>query len=181
MVINRIPNPVLRNNMAATRFEFLSQKTSLQVLDYRNHPSIRPWMDNTELIEESQHFQFVQRLANDPANIYWLVQDQNTSSDLGVIYLNNICRTQCELGIYVNPIDPVPGTGTQLAEFALWIAFEILNLNEVTLSVKLENQRALGLYRKVGFVETEVIDRQMKMTITRQIYFSRQAKVVSGQ
>ncbi len=174
IVLQNIPDQIDFEDMSAINFTALSEFESLRVLDYRNHSTIRKWMHHSKIIDPTEHFRFVARLEDDVHNSYWVVRQRGSHNDLGVIYLNNVTDSNADFGIYVNPYQNARGIGTRLARFELHIAFEILKLDELNLTVFTENQRAIKFYGKLGFVENQNTDGQLQMSLSSKLYFSRQ-------
>lgn len=67
-----------------------------------------------------------------------------------------------QLNIVVHPGHTGAGVGTSLMEAALEWARDQRSLEKVELSVRATNDRAIGLYRKFGFVEEGRLSRRVR-------------------
>lgn len=132
----------------------LDEKQREKVLHWRNDKDIRTWMYNDHEISIEEHNGFIENLRVDFKNSYWLVKHKEYG-DLGVIYLNKIDlkNKNAYLGIYGNPENDVKGKGSMLGKAILTLAFDKLSLHSLKLEVIKDNERALNLYRKLGFSE----------------------------
>ena len=161
--------------LEARNFTILSPKEQEQVLAYRNHPDIRKWMYTSDLIPLENHLQFVSFLRTTMEQYYWLVQDIEKKEDIGVIYIKDINRAKKEawFGIYANPNSKSKGRGTMLSKFELYIAFELLGMSKVFLSVQTSNQAAIKLYKKLGFEQDYMEDNYLFMYLNEENYAYR--------
>lgn len=134
-------------------FVELNNNEKLMVLSWRNDKSIRKWMYNSQIISESNHLNFIDKLENNKNNMYFLVYKDN--KNLGVIYFNSIdYRNQsCYFGLYANPFEKIAGVGRILEEVCIKYTFEVLKLTKLKLEVFEKNEKARALYRKYKFQE----------------------------
>lgn len=90
---------------------------------------------------------------------------------IGYIILNNINHTNrnCTLGIVIGEMESQgKGFGNEVIGMAISYAFDTLNLNRITQEVVENNENALKLYRKLGFIEE---DRLKKHYFVEGKYF----------
>lgn len=158
--------------MVAINFTVLPRTTVERVLEYRNHPEIRQWMKNRDVIKLQDHLDFVEKLNFYQHDRYWLVREDNKAIDLGVVYLSEITEVDAEFGIYANPLRMGNGTGTRLANLDLHIAFQRLRLQTLRLKVLPQNSRAIRLYGQLGFETTKTQDGLIHMALTSHSYFA---------
>jgi UDP-2,4-diacetamido-2,4,6-trideoxy-beta-L-altropyranose hydrolase len=146
---------ITHQNFIAKNFVDLNESERMEVLEMRNHEQVRRWMINSDLIQIHDHLTFIENLKSNDFNFYWLVKQQGTNENYGVIYINklNEAEKSCEFGIYSNPFKTVPGRGMILANMELYIIFEVAGLEYVTLDVQEENEKAISLYNKLGFTK----------------------------
>jgi UDP-4-amino-4,6-dideoxy-N-acetyl-beta-L-altrosamine N-acetyltransferase len=149
----RLSNNIRWNNFVAKNFNNLSEEEKNEVLVWRNHENVRVWMKNSSPISATAHFNFLDNLRNQTDRFYWLVFEEATGKKLGVIYFTSfdLDLQISELGIYANPVRPEKGFGTLLSNLALYIGFELGQLNEIYLTVFPHNFVAIKLYEKLGF------------------------------
>jgi UDP-4-amino-4,6-dideoxy-N-acetyl-beta-L-altrosamine N-acetyltransferase len=125
-----------------------------QVLAWRNHKDIKKWMYTNENITLEQHLNFINKLQSTNTKLYFVVkQDINY---LGVVDFYDIDsdRKECDFGLYANPFEKIAGIGRILEEISIKYAFDNLKLNKLKLEVFTDNERALNLYKKYQFEET---------------------------
>lgn len=124
-------------------FSKLDKDLARQVLAWRNHPEIRKWMYNKDIISEEDHFQFLQQLPRQRHRYYWLVKEGDR--DLGVIDLANCIGGESEWGFYLNPKYIGGGKALRLFHHALHFFFQKIHLNKVYGYVACENTNSLLL------------------------------------
>lgn len=84
-------------------FVLLSQAELLEVLEWRNHPNVRKYLNNNDLIRKEEHFSFCYNLKTNSKKFYWLVKKGN--KPIGVLNIINIdyYKKVCESGFYLVP------------------------------------------------------------------------------
>lgn len=132
-------------------FTMLSDEKALEILTWRNHPEVRKWMLNSDIISQDTHLEFVDSLRHDEVNKYFLLNKDR--QEIGVIYFNDIHNEECTLGLYVNPFKLKKGTGNILISTAIQYAFDSLNIKRIKLEVFSNNERAIALYKRHLFHE----------------------------
>jgi len=131
-----------------TNFTNLNEAECKMILEWRNHPNIRNYMTNKNIITKEEHLAFIKSLENSAAKKYFLVKQEDDY--LGVIDFVDIDDTACEFGLYVNPYLQKKGAGSLLLEEIIRYAFKELGLKKLRARVYKENKKALGLYEKYG-------------------------------
>jgi UDP-4-amino-4,6-dideoxy-N-acetyl-beta-L-altrosamine N-acetyltransferase len=139
-----------------TKFQDLSIEEKKEVLNWRNHPEIRKWMYNKEEISLKNHLEFIENLKEKPNKIYL------KAGNLGVINFE-IKNDLAELGIHKNP--KKEKVGKKLLEIAINYAFKELKVKKITLFVFEDNQKAINLYKKFGFKQTDKKNNLIKMEL----------------
>jgi len=137
----------------------LSQKKL--ILSWRNHPNIRKWMINDHETSLEDHLNFIDLLSSKTDRHYFLVQKE--SDFIGVIDLTHVTDSSAELGIYANP--DMRGVGSTLMTSLIDHASK-LGLSKLIANVVITNVRALNLYRKFDFSETQRFEHKKKKMIT---------------
>lgn len=95
------------------QFQNLTEQELEMVLEWRNHPSVRKWMNNSEPITLDRHLQFVVSLRNSQNCACYLVMEEKRF--IGVIQLNDIYNNEVrDVGMYVNPTLLTRGIGIRL-------------------------------------------------------------------
>lgn len=114
-------------------FILLDQDELLWILEWRNHPNIRKWMANSDLIKREDHLQFAANLTDRNDVCYWLIlKDKAPIGVLNMIHINYENKS-CEPGFYLSP--DVMGKGEGL--------FLLLNYKDFLLN-KLGFERLYG-------------------------------------
>jgi len=142
---------VIINGYSINPLSELTQTEQLMVLEWRNHPNVREWMYNSEIISIESHFNFIESLKNDLYNKYFLVQKEN--QNIGVIYYNKIdmLDKSLYLGLYAHPLERQKGDGQHLLQTAIGYAFDTLKIERIKLEVLSHNTAAVHLYKKFNF------------------------------
>ena len=149
-------------------FTILSDEKKLEILTWRNHPEVRKWMLNSDIISNDTHMRFVDTLQHDKANRYFLLHKEK--QEIGVVYFNNIHNEECTIGLYANPFKLIKGTGDILISTAIKYAFDSLNLKRIVLEVFSDNERAIALYKRYRFYEYERRQANDKELICMELY-----------
>lgn len=85
---------------------------------------------------------------------------------MGNIYLTDIDEESAEYQIFIGEKDYWGmGVALEASRQILKYAFETKGLKYVYLHVRVDNERALRLYKKLGFISQEVKDNWIKMKI----------------
>jgi len=137
-------------------FVDLNLNEQKEVLNWRNHHEIRKWMYNKKEISLKEHLNFIETLKKDRNRLYFKVDD------LGVINYK-ILNKSAEIGLHKNP--QKKDVGKILMEKLIDYGFNKLNLTKLILYVYEDNLKAINLYKKFGFIETDKKDNLIKMEL----------------
>jgi len=151
------------SQMELVNFSELSYEEKVMILSWRNDPNIRKWMRNQEEIPLQNHLDFIKALKNKNDRCYFVVKVKDEY--IGVIDFTEIDQTNktAFCGLYVNPNNTKAGLGKSLMCAIATHAKEQLKLECLKLEVLQTNQRALKLYKKFGFIQTEITDKYVYM------------------
>lgn len=140
------------DNIKVKNFINLSEQEHLSALKWRNEETVRKMMFSEQLIEEKDHFKFIEGLKSNSKNSYWRV-DSAEKGAIGVIYLNDVDESNrhAYLGLYANLGNTVSGKGDMLMSCLERIAFDYAKLHSLKLEVLELNSKAISLYNKCGF------------------------------
>ena len=130
------------------------------ILEWRNHPSIRLNMLTQHQITIDEHTQWFESTQLDDAKCPMIYEEEGIA--LG--YVNfNICieSSHADWGFYTAPHAP-SGTGTKLGLNALEYAFKELNLKEVCGQALRSNTASINFHLKLGFLEDRDLQNQYK-------------------
>jgi UDP-4-amino-4,6-dideoxy-N-acetyl-beta-L-altrosamine N-acetyltransferase len=142
--------------MKYTKFQDLSLEEKKEVLEWRNHPEIRKWMLNKEKINFDEHLKFIENLEKSD-KIYIKV------GDFGVVNFT-LKNGYVEFGLHKNPAKK--GVGRKLMEFGINYAFDKLKVSKIILYVYENNKKAVNLYKRFGFKQTDKKDNLIKMELS---------------
>ncbi len=134
-------------------FVNLKEEEINMVRRWRNHPEVRKWMYTDHEITEEEHRNFIESLKHNRRDFYYLVYKEG--KPIGVLYLNRVDfrNLNAYFGMYANPEEKIPFTGLTLGKSIIILAFEVAKLHTLKLEVIEDNQRAIDLYKRMGFKE----------------------------
>lgn len=127
-----------------------TKEQHLEILNLRNHDDVRIWMVNPEVISEENHFQFVERLKENPDRLYLAIYRDGLL--VGTYNLTKEEEGVWERGIIANPNTKIKG------ETAKWERKILADLPQkgikaVTAKVKQDNPRSIKYHEKLGYQE----------------------------
>ncbi len=141
----------ISDNIVLVNFIDLTIEEKKMILSWRNHPSIKQWMYNSNDIALDNHLEFIETLKNCVDKLYFLVKQDN--SYIGVIDFTNIDKNSdsSEFGLYTNV--EFKGMGKVLLNCICDYGFNALNIDKLIAEVFAENEKAINLYKKYKFQE----------------------------
>ncbi len=125
----------------------LDETESEMVLNWRNQPSIRKWMINREIIDYSDHKDFIKRLKNNEQHQYFLIKSDEQY--IGSVNFKLDKMNRVEMGIFANPF--LKGIGQLLMNLIIYHSFVKLNKDIIVSEVFSENKKAIKLYENNHF------------------------------
>jgi len=137
-------------------FVNLTLNEKKEVLKWKNHIEIRKWMYNKNIIDLKSHLEFIETLKKDNKKLYFKIDD------LGVINYK-IKNNYAEIGLHKNPNKN--GVGKILMKKLIEYGFNELNLEKLILYVYENNLKAINLYKKFNFIQTDKKDNLIKMEL----------------
>ncbi len=139
-------------------FSQLDKTLTWEVLAWRNHPEIRRWMYNKNIISEKDHLQFLRQLPQQRQRYYWLVRKEG--KNWGVVDLSNYQNGESEWGFYINPAYMGSGKAIQLFHHALQFFFTKIGLRRV--------YGYVGCYNTNSLLLNELFDMQQEAFVARK-------------
>ncbi len=136
-------------NITLVNFIDLSDDEKKMVLLWRNHPSVKMMMYNSEDILLENHLRFIDNLNDSIDKLYFLAKQDDKY--IGVIDFTNITNESSEFGLYTN-ID-LKGYGKVLLSSIVEYGFDTLNLKLLIAEVFSTNKKAISLYKEFNFKE----------------------------
>ena len=157
-----INQPFNFEGMVVTPYHLLSPEKLLTVLSIRNHDRVRIWMDNQSPIEADEHMKFVREISHRDDCAYFAVESNGVI--IGAVYLTsiNIVGSTAELGLFRDPAIKMRGVGSALLRIVESLATRV-GFRVLTLRVRCDNERAVALYRKAGYVQESGSDTYYEM------------------
>jgi UDP-4-amino-4,6-dideoxy-N-acetyl-beta-L-altrosamine N-acetyltransferase len=137
----------------------MKQSDLAQVLSWRNHPSVRDNMTQSQEISTAEHFKWFQRCDQDTNRSLLIIEEQGLP--IGFVQFNIQWHGIAEWGFYAVPESP-PGTGTLLCRCALEHGFHKLKLKQIDAIVLQKNERSRHLHLRLGFLPLESLQNADK-------------------
>lgn len=153
----------------------LLQESDLQLtLRWRNQEHIRRWFFHSEELTPEQHWRWYEQYRDRDDDFVFIIEElQAASRPVGQVAIYHIdwVKQEAEFGRLM--IGEASAAGKGLAYWAtraaVQIAFDILDLQLLYLEVFRQNQRAIHIYEKAGFVTESQAEpfEVLRMTIYR--------------
>lgn len=124
---------------------------------WRNDPSVRTFMYNSDEITEEAHLNFISSLSHRKDKIYWLVYSNN--APLGVVSVVDIdyLKSLGEIGYYLVPQEQNSGKGLDFLYAAYYFLFDTIGFNELFGRTEIHNINAIALNHYLGAVASDRI------------------------
>lgn len=121
------------------------------VLAWRNHSNVRKKMYNQHVISWKEHKKWWSKVSQSESESYFIYENTNPT---GVVCFSEITHVhrRANWGIYASP-QASKGVGTCMGILSMDYAFNEMRLQKVCCEVLSFNERALNLYKKLGFNE----------------------------
>jgi len=132
------------------------------VLGWRNHPEVSQFMYRKAPIPDAEHALWFRSALEDSDSVRHRIAEFD-GVPVGVCSLTAIDqeRAECLWGGYLAPeVARGAGFGRQMIEAALSMAFDELGMQRVFVEVLTSNVRAERLYRSMGFLHIETVQRR---------------------
>lgn len=182
-ISNELHQSFVDDEVQFIHFSKLDEALIWEVLAWRNHPEIRKWMYNKNIISERDHLQFLRQLPQQRQRYYWLVKkgDQNW----GVVDLSSYKNGESEWGFYINPAYMGSGKAIQLFYHALQFFFTKIRLKRVYGYVGCHNTNSLLLNELFDMQEEAFVARKQngithwytKYAMTQEVYLQHAASL----
>jgi diamine N-acetyltransferase len=121
------------------------------VMHYWFEEPYEAYVELSDLYEKHIHDQSERRFV--------VVQGDKSVGLVELVEINHIHR-RAELQLIISPEYQGKGFATQAVVLAMDYAFKILNLHKLSLVVDSENERAINVYRKLGFKEEGLLRQE---------------------
>jgi RimJ/RimL family protein N-acetyltransferase len=128
-----------------------------KTLEWRNHAQSRPWFRNSDVIDNATHCAWFQKYTEERLEYMFFFESRVGGVPVGQggIYAIDVSAGRAEVGRFVSE-PTVRGRGLFREGLLLILEFARVNLSlgEVCLEVLRTNDRAIGLYRSLGFLDS---------------------------
>ena len=144
-------------------FPLLTKRLKIGLVDYENAETIMGWATSAATKKFSffrgkvtieKEFAYIHRMRKSPNNILMLIIDALSDKPIGTIGLHEIDQfnNNARLGIIIGNTDyQNNGYGKEAINAILKMAFEKLGMHQIYLNVFKGNNKAIGIYSKIGF------------------------------
>jgi len=152
------PQPLLRGGRV--RLEPLEERHLERSLEWVNAPHIMRAVLRVLPVTWEDQRRWHAAIQADPARLVWAIHDQGDDAHLGNTGLYHIDRLhrRAEFWIYLgDPGRRGRGAGGEALRLVRAFAFETLGLERLFLHVAVDNQPALNLYTRHGFLREGVL------------------------
>jgi UDP-2,4-diacetamido-2,4,6-trideoxy-beta-L-altropyranose hydrolase/UDP-4-amino-4,6-dideoxy-N-acetyl-beta-L-altrosamine N-acetyltransferase len=148
----------------------LNEEDLMQVLDFRNDPSVRKWMFDKNEITKQSHFEFVTSLITELNKRYLAVYKNGQL--IGAAYINSIDirNASCEWGFFLNPKMIGSGIGLEVEYHFLNFIFQNLNMVKVFGWVNKSNIDSIPIQNLFGFEQTHDAENFMKVVLDIRVW-----------
>jgi diamine N-acetyltransferase len=144
-----------------TRLRLVEEGDLAQLVEWRNEPAVWECFFNKFPLSLSGQQAWYAQLAQDTRRRFFMICTEATGETIGTIALDQIdfVNRSLEVGniLIGRPEYRGAGYAKEAIQLLLAYCFLRLNINRVYLHVYADNQRAIGLYRTVGFREEGVL------------------------
>ena len=156
------------SNFQYDNFSFLNKNELLDILSWRNAEHTRVWMKNSEIISEKNHLAYCSNLIKSENVAHWRLKYHDRF--IGIISMNQYYEmtNSCEWGFYLN-INSSPEDLLTIFYSALILFFDILLINKLHGTVKINNTTAMLLNDFFNFNEVEVVDNNETIYSIREL------------
>ena len=144
----------------------LNPEAKLMVLSWRNDERVRQWMFNQDIIDQENHFKYIEGLTSRKDKLYFLVKKEG--NPIGVIDFTSIDydEEKAEIGLYANPT--LKGVGYFLMQEIIGYGFNVLDVKTLVSQVFHQNHKAIKLYEKFGFIGVEKRENILVMELKNE-------------
>lgn len=141
--------------MDNNRLRYMEKSDLERVLAWRNHPSVRRYMYTQHEIRSEEHRQWFERVSQEAAKHLLIFEVAGTPTG----FVNITRQTSgpiADWGFYLAP-DAPRGSGYQLGQTVLLLAFDELDLHKLCGQALAFNERSIRFHQRLGFHQEGVL------------------------
>jgi RimJ/RimL family protein N-acetyltransferase len=135
---------------------------TLDMVRWRNSSHVKPMLFSQEDLTPEQHEQWLQKKVRTGECAQFIIVENENNVPIGTTFLKNIDRTRntAEFGIFIGEL-PYLGKklGAEATRLVVEYGFAHEDFAEIYLYVLENNTAAIAIYKKIGFVLSEVNPR----------------------
>lgn len=148
------------------KLKLLDVKDLNDTLQWRNYPEHRKWFNSTHKLLCDEHKEwFNNYLKKEDDFIFIVMKDNEKCGQLSIYDVNSVTKEANFGRFLVNPAHAGMGLMKKSCQAALALAKNILKLEKLRLEVKVENDKAIHIYKYCGFASNVVINGFLAMEI----------------
>ena len=131
------------------------------ILEIRNLDEVRQACHDTSIISNSQHYQYMEKISNDPNCYHWIVLMDNTRIGHTKIILNEALNGVHEFGYMLVRKFRGKGLAKQIYE-SVFTEAKKLGIKKLHDTIKIEQEIPRIVALNVGFKDIEIIKKDGK-------------------
>jgi RimJ/RimL family protein N-acetyltransferase len=151
--------------------------TQLEVVYFEDYckliadPISQHWTVTSATFTDEQLLAWLKSRPGQLERLDWAILNSETGEFLGEIVLNELDSQAATMNLRIALISTRlgKGIGTEAVKLVVDYGFQVLGLSRITLDVLSENQRAIRVYEKVGFLQTSTIEDDGKEFLVMEI------------
>ena len=142
-----------------------------QRVSWMNDPAVYSSMSYTYPITMESTIEWYDRLKKDKSRIDLVFEKEGVSVAMGGITNIEDTNNRGEIYIFVNPMRHGEGIGYEAVRMLCDYGKNSLHINTLYLYVDHNNERAIKIYEKIGFIETLPMDGDEKIKDKFRLYY----------
>ncbi len=142
----------------------ITTNDTAKMVIWRNNPLILKTVFNSRPINQTEHLAWFNSLINNPKRLEFIIEIVESGEAIGRIGFDNIdhFNQKAEYSISIGETTAWgKGYGSEASHLILEYGFNQLNLNKIYLKVFADNQPAVKLYEKMGFIVEGVLKKDV--------------------
>lgn len=152
------------------RLRLLTEADLPTTLAWRNQENIRRWFIHSDIISENEHFEWFKIYSTRDDDFIFVIEEiTNGTRPIGQVSIYRIDwdSKRAEFGRLMIGEPDAAGRGYayEASRLAADIAFITLGLREIYLEVFIDNEKAISIYKKMGFRSVGECARKLCMSL----------------